>query len=302
MNQLKKSLYAWISRRFMNDCSSYNSLEVRRGCRSKEQARAIFADNRVPHAKGLVWLNPWKAHQFAKRHGFPLVIKPNVGGFSRGSHFPINDFRSLWKAALLVKIWWPTSVVEQYLLGANYRVLSTRDQIISVIRRYPPFVDGDGTRSISELIDEENRVRKTMQLLPTIHTIQKNEPVVQYLRKQGLALSSVPANDQRVYLYHRVALAPGGVVEVVPQDHIPAANLNLFKEIVGHFNANLLGIDVIFEEGIEKPWQQQRCIFLEVNSRPYIKMHHMPRYGEPEDLSAFYTSMEELEIADTDTF
>ena len=36
--------------------------------------------------------------------------------------------------------------------GANYRVLATPDAMVSVIRRYPPFVDGNGRDDISTLI------------------------------------------------------------------------------------------------------------------------------------------------------
>jgi len=124
VKKLKALIYRWISQRYMAGCSNYNSLQVRRNSRSKEQARQMFAQHNVPHAHGQIFLNPFSAHKFAKQHGFPLVIKPNVSGFSRGSHFPINNFKELWKAALMVKVWWPTSVVEQYLLGANYRVLA----------------------------------------------------------------------------------------------------------------------------------------------------------------------------------
>ena len=155
MKKFKQMIYAWISEKYMNGCSNYNSLEVRRGCRSKQQGRAIFAANDVPHARGLVFLSPLKAHRFAKEHGFPLVVKPNVSGYSRGSYFPINNFKDLWKGILLAKIWWPTTIIEQYLQGANYRVLTSDSAIISAIRRYPPFIIGDGKNTISTLIDEE---------------------------------------------------------------------------------------------------------------------------------------------------
>ncbi|MEM7196602.1 MAG: cyanophycin synthetase, partial [Pseudomonadota bacterium] len=148
MKKLKKLLYAWISDRYMHGCSNYNSLEVRRGCRSKQQGRAVFAANDVPHARGMVFFSPFKAHHFAKKHGFPVVVKPNVSGYSRGSYFPINNYFELWKCILLAKIWWPTTIIEQYLKGANYRVLCTENNLISVIRRYPPFVIGDGASTI----------------------------------------------------------------------------------------------------------------------------------------------------------
>lgn len=302
MNGIRKKIYGWISQKYMNGCSNYNSLAVRRSCRSKAQARSKFSEHDIPHAKGAIFLSPWSAHKFAREHGFPLCIKPNVSGFSRGSHFPINNYKELWKAALWVKVWWPTSVVEQYLLGRNYRVLATRDDLASVIRRYPPFVDGNGEDDIGILIDAENAIRREMQLNPTIYPIQKSQQVISYLSRQGKTLSTIPADGERVYLFNRVALAPGGVVETIERDSIPRENEELFNKIVDVFDATVLGIDVIFEKGIEVPYTQQRCIFLEVNSRPYMKMHDVPRYGAKEDLSGFYSSMEKLVVADSDIF
>lgn len=302
IKSIKKRIYAWISKKYMDGCSNYNSLEVRKGCRSKEQARAMFEQHEVPHAKGLIFLSPFKAKRFAEEHGFPLVIKPNVSGFSRGSHFPINNYKELWRAAFMVKVWWPTSVVEQYLRGSNYRVLATRDQIVSVIRRYPPFVDGDGRHSISQLIEAENRERESMDLYPVIYPIKKSAAVAAFLKKQGLDFDNVPAAGERIELFNRVALAPGGIVETIEQVDLPTENIELFKRVVSMFDANVLGIDVIMEQGIDIPYTQQKCILLEVNSRPYMKMHNVPRYGKQEDLSAFYASMDELQIADADIF
>ena len=68
------------------------------------------------------------------------------------------------------------------------------------------------------------------------------------------------------------------------------------------FGANVLGIDVIFEQGIEVSWKDQKCIFIEVNSRPYLKMHYYPRYGEAEDLSESLAQLDQLDIGDKDIF
>ncbi len=302
MRQLKTLIYAWISERYMHGCSNYNSLAVRKGCRSKAQGRAIFAKNNVPHARGLIFSLPWRAHKFAQQHGFPLVIKPNVSGYSRGSYFPINRYGELYKAIFWAKVWWPVTVVEQYLKGANYRVLATDHRLISVIRRYPPFVTGNGQDTIATLIDSENRTRAEMQLQPTIFPIAKSEPVIQHLKTQQLTLDSVPAAGEYVELFHRVALAPGGVVETINQDTIAEDNKTLFMKIVQMFDANVLGIDVIFEKGIETSYKQQKCIFIEVNSRPYMKMHYYPRYGKVEDFSAALEELNQLDIADKDIF
>ncbi len=302
MRKIKQLIYAWIDRHFLQGCTNYNNLNVRKSCRSKAQAREMFARHGIPHAQGEIFINPWRAHRFARRHGFPLVIKPNVSGFSRGSHFPIENFRELWKAALLVKVWWPSSVVETYLQGRNYRVLAGNGDIISVIRRYPPFVVGDGSSTVSQLIDAENRIRKAMQLYPVIHPIPKNRAVRNYLHKQGLRFNSIIPQGREVTLFNRISLAPGGVVETIEQSRIPETNRQLFLHILEQFQANILGIDVIMEQGIEHPWTEQRCIFLEVNSRPFIAMHEVPRFGKKEDLSEHFKRLDALPIDQTDVF
>lgn len=310
MQALKKKLYKWISDTFMDGCSSYNDLAVRRSCRSKEQARAVFDNGNVPHAKGEIFLNPFKAIAFAKQHGFPLVIKPNVSGFSRGSHFPIKNYQELWKAIFLAKLWWPTTVVEQYLLGKNYRVVvvkgdkTTQDkaQLMSVIERFSPYVLGDGKLSIDQLIDEENGIRESMGLFPVIHPLSKGAVTQKFLAKQSYTLSTVPSAGEIVTLFYRISLAPGGVVSVIDQATIPQINKDLFANVLDLFNANILGIDVILEKGIDQPFDQQKCIFLEVNSRPYLKMHDYPRFGKKEDLSPYFSHLEQFDISQADTF
>jgi len=262
----------------------------------------MFAKHGFPHAKGRVFFSPWSAHTFAKKHGFPICIKPNVSGFSRGSHFPITNYKELWKAALWVKVWWPTSIIEQYLEGANYRVLATQDELVSVIRRYPPFVDGNGHDSIEDLIDAENATREEMGLYPTIYPISKSQASIDYLENQGLSLNSVLPAGQRIYTFNRVALAPGGIVEIIDKSTIPESNRQLFLDVIKAFDAKLFGIDVIFATGIESDYKDQKCILLEVNSRPYTRMHDVPRYGQKENLDSFYKEMDALSIVDSETF
>ncbi len=302
LRKTKAWLYRRISARYMHGCTSYNTLTVRRACRSKAQSRQVFARNGVPHARGMVFWFPWRVGRFIREHGFPVVVKPNVSGYSRGSYFPINNYRELWRGIFLAKAWWPSTVLEQYLAGANYRVLCTGAQLISVIRRYPPFVIGNGADSIDALIEAENITRARMKLHPTIYPISNSPLVLAHLKKQGLSLQSVPDSQQQVELFHRVALAPGGVVEIVDQATIADDNAELFKAVVRMFDANLLGIDVIFEKGMEISHKKQKCIFIEVNSRPYAAMHNFPRYGKAEDLSAHYAKLNQLDIPDQDIF
>ena len=302
MLTLKRLIYKWIDRQFLGDCSSYNSLSIRKSCRSKLQARNVFEACNIPHAKGTTFLSPLKAVRFAREHGFPLVVKPNVSGFSRGSHFPITSLKELLLAIFWAKMWWPVTVVEQYLEGKNYRIVVVKKGIMSVIQRYPPFVDGDGKSSISTLIDRENDLRESMGLYPVIHPISKDRKVIRYLKKSNMTLNSTPEKGERIQLFSRIALAPGGVVEIIDKNRLPPDNRELFEGILSHFGANILGIDAIFEKGIEHSYRNQKAILLEVNSRPYLKMHDVPRYGQAEDLKPFYDKLNSITVDQQDIY
>lgn len=302
MLTINRLVYKWVDSHFLGGCSSYNSLDIRKSCRSKLQARTVFAAHNIPHAKGETFFSPFKAVRFARTHGFPLVVKPNVSGFSRGSHFPLTSYKELLMAMFRAKMWWPVSVVEQYLEGKNYRIVVVKEGIMSVIRRYPPFVDGDGKSSINLLIDRENELRKSMDLYPVIHPIPKDRKIIRYLKKKDLNLDSIPVEGERVQLFNRISLAPGGVIETIDKTSLPGDNRELFEEILDHFGANILGIDAIFEKGIDQSYRQQKTILLEVNSRPYLKMHDVPRYGRKEDLKPYYEKLNSLAVKQQDIF
>ena len=136
-----------------------------------------------------------------------------------------------------------------------------------------------------------------MKLDPIIHLIEKSSPVKKYIKKQGYSFSSILEKNKKIFLYHRVSLAPGGVLETVDVQSITNKNAKLFLEILSDFDANIFGIDVIMEQGIDVDYDKQKTIFLELNSRPYLKMHTVPRYGESPDMEPLYKKLDALEIA-----
>ena len=302
VKKIKKFIYQWVNKQFLDGCSSYNSLEVRKSCRSKQQARKVFTVMQVPHAAGLTFFNPLRAVDFTREHGFPVVIKPNVSGFSRGSHFPINNYQELWKAICFAKAWWPVTVIESYLKGKNYRVVVANHGIMAVIERYAPFVIGDGLSTIEQLIHEENKIRDKMGLYPEMYPIEISKRTIRYLHKQNLNPDSIPQQNERIEIYNKIALAPGGTVETVEIETLHKENKEIFLHILEQFNANILGIDVIMEKGIDQSFKDQKCIFLEVNSRPYLKMHNKPRFGKTPDLSDHFAQLDKLIINDPDIF
>lgn len=297
--KIKKIIYSRIENKFMHWCSDYNSLEVRRASRSKRQARDMFAKNNIPYAKWTIFFSPYKAYKFVKENWFPVCIKPNVWWYSRWSHFPINTWEEFWKACFMVKAWWPTSVIESYLSWKNYRVVVTKIWWIEIaMERYPGFVIWDWKKTISSLIDDENEIRKNMKLPPVIHLIEKNKKIGNFLKKQGLTFDSVLEKDRKVSVFHRLSLAPGGILETVDISTITKKNKEIFLKILNLFDSNIFGIDVIMEKWIDIDFDKQKCIFLEVNSRPYLEMHNFPRYWKAPNMDNIYKNLDKLEVMD----
>jgi hypothetical protein len=56
------------------------------------------------------------------------------------------------------------------------------------------------------------------------------------------------------------------------------------------------------EKGLDKDYDKQKTIFLELNSRPYLKMHTAPRYGKAPDMKPLYKKLDALEIAGRGSF
>lgn len=302
-----KTVQRWVYKRvvdgfFSRDCSNYNSLEVRRTCRTKAQGRERFAAHDIPHARGCIFLSPFTALKFVKQYGFPVVVKPNLSSFSRGSFFPIENYGQLWKALILARIYWPWLVIEEYVAGRNYRFTVLDGALLAVSERFEPYVDGDGKSTILELMNAENEIRESMKLYPVIHPLKPSKEVLKYLKSQKLTLQSVPTKGQRVKLFYRIALSPGGIVENIDLQTITPKNAQLAKKVLDTFEARIFGIDIIMEKGPEVDWDKQKTVVLEVNSRPYMKLHEYPRYGEKPDFKAYYDQLDSLEVTDTDVF
>jgi cyanophycin synthetase len=69
-------------------------------------------------------------------------------------------------------------------------------------------------------------------------------------------------------------------------------NLELFRAVARLFNTRLVGIDFLAED-ISKSWRGQNAAIIELNSLPYIDMHHFPTKGEPVNVGGFICDMVE---------
>ena len=94
------------------------------------------------------------------------------------------------------------------------------------------------------------------------------------LASQNLTLTSILANDRKVYLHDKVILGCGADIHDTT-DTMHLDNISLFEKVGALCAEPVIGIDFIASD-ISRSYLEQKCAILEANSLPYIDMHHYP--------------------------
>lgn len=215
-----------------------------------------------------------------------MVVKP--AGGSKGTAVTTNIESAQVLAAALDEVaaskYADTGVVvERFVTGNDYRVLATRSRLLSVVRREPASVVGDGQRTVEELVLAANAARRQNPHLAK-RVIKLDARTDEQLARQGLDRRAVPPLGQRVRLRAEGNFSLGGEsYEVMDEAHPSLGELAIaaVRAIPGLPHA---GLDIIMEDH-RRPVDEQRVAVIEVNSRPVQSIHHFPMFGPPRNVS-----------------
>lgn len=242
--------------------------------------------NNIPVARGGLFLNRKKAFKFGKKIGFPLAVKPNSGSLSYHLTCPINSPQELKKAIKIAKIYKPDFIIEEYIKGNLYRATVAGNKFVFTAKKEKANIVGDGCSTIEELIKFKNNNKKrgkNGQVNYTLHEISIDSALKEKLKKQGLNLKSIPAENKKVYLQDKFILSRGcDVINCSKKIH--PDNKKIFLKIAEILKTNLVGIDFICPN-ITKSYREQKTAVLEANSLPYIDMHQNPSFGQPDEVA-----------------
>jgi hypothetical protein len=214
----------------------------------------------------------------------PVIIKPRSG--SRGRHsstfvYNEDDLRRAFKIAKQLCRW---VIVEQQLFGPVYRATVIGGNLAGVLRGDPPQVLGDGVYTIEQLV-----VIKNAAPHPGVKDIIIDLGVRTFLSRQNLSLETVCAAGQTVLLSEKIGVNYGGSssedFEICHPD-----NKELFLRAAAVLGDPLVGFDFIIPD-ITKSYKEQLCGFIEVNSLPFINLHHDPLLGTPRNAAGLVWDM-----------
>ncbi len=244
----------------------------------KDETKNILSKAHIPVPKGILIVNEQELQDAIDTIMFPVVIKPLDGNHGRGITANITTIEDATAAFNIAKKVSKYIIVEKFLNGSDYRFLVINYQLVSVAKRTPASVMGDGSSTIGELVEKENqdelRGEGHEKVMTKIHVDEITESI---LVKHGLTLSSVLPVGEILFLKDTANMSTGGTSTDVT-DSVHPFNKFMAERVARLLNLDICGIDVV-ANGVEMPLTNKNGGIVEVNACPGLRMHLSPAKG-----------------------
>lgn len=253
-------------------------------CMNKPLAYKHLAKSNVPIPEGSNFgkdVNDEDIIRYAKKIGFPLVIKPTDGSSGRGVITDIKNIDDFKSALTYVRddLNFKKVIVERFFVGEDYRIYVIGNKVIGAHKRVSANVIGDGEHTIKELINIKNEQRKKNPFIEN-RPIKIDENLKEFLDDKNLTLSSIPNPGERVFLRRQGAYLkerdPVDITDKLPEK-IKEIAIKATQAIPG---LNHCAVDMLVNESTGEG------VVNEVNSRPQISNHLFPLEGQARDIPA----------------
>jgi D-alanine-D-alanine ligase-like ATP-grasp enzyme len=228
----------------------YPIIEGKAFC-SKEWANTIKSKDNID-----------EGYKYAKKLGFPVVVKPNSG--SQGVDVAlVYDKKSFYRAMNKIFKDDRMALVQRQVKGKDYRIVVLDKKIISAYERIPLSVTGNGKSSIKNLL--EAKIKNFNKINRDINIDVSDVRIKEKLRNDNKNLKSILSNGERMFLLDNANLSTGG-----DSIDVTSAINKKFKKIAINLTSDMglriCGVDLMIDGDIKnipsKYW------VIEVNSAP----------------------------------
>mgnify|MGYP001562579788 FL=1 len=237
----------------------------------KEWAKQLLNSIGAPTPEGHAFTNVSKALAYGTKLEFPVVVKPRTGSLSAHTTVNIRSAEELERSILVAKHVSRSFNVGQYVPGNLYRATTVGTSLAAVGRRDPPYIVGDGARTVGELITAREAEQK--ELLVALGYKPEEVPGLPRNHMQKDPADILPLGE-RVAVTWKINLSYGATVTDVT-DSVHPDNIELFEGIAKAVKLPSIGIDFLAPD-ISVSYKEQRCGIIELNSLPSIDLHHPP--------------------------
>ncbi len=246
--------------------------------RDKDLTKEVLREAFVPVPQGAVVRTEDEAVAAFEELGGPVVVKPLDGNQGRGVTVGVTAPEEARAAFRCAAEHAGRVLVEEQLVGQDYRVLVVGGRLVAASERSPSHVVGDGTRTIAALTDAVNAdPRRGEGHEKPLTRIVVDDGVRACLRKQGWSLDDVPPAGTRLLLCGSANLSKGGTARDVTDEVHPEVRA-VCERAARAVGLDVCGIDLVAED-ITRPLRAGRGGVVEVNASPGLRMHLYPSEG-----------------------
>ncbi|MCP2014873.1 cyanophycin synthetase [Deinococcus sp. HSC-46F16] len=256
----------------------------------KDLTKRLLDRAGLPVPQGVVVRDADEAVRAARSLRGPVVTKPLDGNHGRGVSLNLTTEEEVRKGFEEARAHSRSVVVEQFYTGNDHRVLVVNGEVVAVAERVPAHVVGDGSRTITELVEEVNRDPRRGDGHEKVMTrIKLDEHVLTLLARSGRTPETVPAAGEVVPLRDTANISTGGTA-VDRTDVIHPENVTIARRAAQVIGLDVAGIDLISPD-ISRSVHETGGGIVEVNAAPGFRMHLQPSEGEGRNVAAPVLSM-----------
>ena len=241
----------------------------------KDLTKKLLAELGLPVPLGRPVSSAEQAWAAACELGLPVAVKPRNADYGHGIGLNLSTREQVLAAYTAAREYRDEVLVERFAPGEQYRVTVVGNQMVAAVRREPVRLTGDGTRTISQLMEQANcDPRRGDDLRLPLDRVCADDDTPQVLAEQGFTLDAVvPAGVEVVLSRIAHSWAGAGVSDVTDLVHPRvAAQAVRAARLIG---LDVAGLDVVAQD-IGRPLEDQGGVILEVNAEPTIAFHFPP--------------------------
>lgn len=252
---------------------------------NKQLTKEMLSLNGIPVPHGFTAYTAEGAISAAEQVGYPVVVKPFDANQGKGVTLDVKSAKDVAAAYCEAVKYSKAALVEEYIRGRDYRVLVVGGKVAAVAERIPPYVTGDGIRTVKKLVDEENlsSLRGDDHEKP-LTRLKLDDIALKILQKSGKGIDYVPEAGEKVLLRYNGNLSTGGTA-IDCTDELHPINAELAVKAAEVMGLDIAGIDIT-AENIADPIYGGKGAVIEVNAAPGLRMHLFPSEGEKRNVAA----------------
>lgn len=202
-----------------------------------------------------------------------IVVKPYNGNKSRGVSINVSDIDRLKSSIEIASDISQKVLVQQQVYGEEVRLIVIEGKVRAALLREKPFVIGDGTSSIKDLVAEENSKRDSIK-----NSLVTYPRLDHGLISADLDLNSVPAKGQRIELSQATMIRNGASVYDI-YSQIDKGYIEAAETTVKNLHAGLLCVDFIIKD-YKSPATPESYSLIEINTGMSLLMCYSCRDGK----------------------